>query len=71
MKFLIAYASRDEYSGVKEFNSLTDLLNFQNKVKNPIIIAHNMWYKTKPNEDIRKEYTEAEYTITVYDDYIE
>lgn len=61
MKAVIRKASDWKYGEIKEFNTLEELLDFQEKAENPIIISRENVFLTG----------DIPYDIMIYDDYIE
>lgn len=78
MKFAIYKTSSDECEGIRNFNTVEELMRFKKQNKNPIIIMDNLLYR----EDVKsvREYNpkvDADelitipYAIEIYDDYRE
>ena len=65
MRAVILKASDDNYSKIKYFKDLNDLLDFLEENNCGLILEKN-WCMFK--EEMK---TKCKYTITIYDDYIE
>lgn len=65
MKVIVTKASDDNYSTIKNFNTLEDLINFMGQVKHPLIISHAF------SNFGSKEKNECEIEVTIYDDWVE
>ena len=68
MKFVIARTSSDKpYESIKNFETIDQLIEFREQVKNDLIITDNFFYK----EDFVPEIADIPYVIEIYDDYCE
>lgn len=65
MRAVILKASDDNYSKIKYFRDLNDLLNFLEENNCGLILEKN-WCMF--DQEMK---TKCKYTITIYDDYIE
>ena len=78
MKFVISRASNDDVHEIKNFTSLADLIEFQEKQQHSIILRKNFWFQENP-QDIKEWYPHIDadtivtipYELEIYDDYIE
>lgn len=80
MRFLICKTSDDDYSNSKvlNFNTIEELITFQKKVKEPLIIEKNYQHNEKAlvksggvGPKKAKAIAECEYSIEIYNDYRE
>ena len=80
MTFHVTRASNWNYHATKAFFTLDELIAFMQKERSPIIIRNNGDYKepiepimkwNKVSEDEAREIANCEFSIQIYDDYIE
>lgn len=80
MKFVVYKTNDDDYSNSKvlNFNTIEELITFQKKVEEPLIIGKNYRHKeevlvkydrVEPKK--AKAIAECEYSIEIYNDYRE
>lgn len=68
MKFIIQRTSSDKpYESIKNFETIDQLIEFREQVKNDLIITDNFFYK----EDFVPEIADIPYAIEIYDTYRE
>ena len=79
LRVLVRKASKDNYFSIKTFNSLQDLLAFQNKA-GTIILKHSFFYKEdlktirecfNVTNKVAKRIASIRISLVIYDDYIE
>ena len=68
MKFTIQRTSSDKpYESIKNFETIDQLIEFKEQVKNDLIITDNFFYK----ENFVSEIADIPYAIEIYDTYRE
>ena len=80
MTFVISQTSHDTIEGLRNFSTIEDLIRFQKRNKQELIIKHNCFLGEpiqkimeyyEVDKETAKQISITEYEIEIYDDYRE